>query len=151
MPRAARLELMEAALQASIASGKLPLAPTIDLDAIVPEKMANGSYRPVVLMHGLGDAGNSAGMQSLAQSIMKKYPGSYAVAVNVASECRPVPSLGGAHASHGGDDENDANFLPTRRPFYCSSLIVQTDWHPSSRRCGTRSLISRRWSKLTRS
>jgi hypothetical protein len=37
------------------------------------------TYRPVVLMHGLGDAGSNPGMQSLAQSVMTKYPGSYAV------------------------------------------------------------------------
>ena len=37
------------------------------------------TYRPVVLMHGLGDAGSNPGMQSLAQSVMAKYPGSYAV------------------------------------------------------------------------
>ena len=42
------------------------------------------SYRPVVLMHGLGDAGSNPGMQSLAQSVMTKYPGIYATAVDVA-------------------------------------------------------------------
>jgi palmitoyl-protein thioesterase len=36
-------------------------------------------------MHGLGDAGSNAGMQSLAASVMKAYPGAYATAVNVAN------------------------------------------------------------------
>ena len=30
---------------------------------------------PTVLMHGLGDAGSNAGMQSLAQSVEKAHPG----------------------------------------------------------------------------
>jgi hypothetical protein len=49
-----------------------------------PSAEPRTTYRPVVLMHGLGDAGSNPGMQSLAQSIMTKYPGSYAVAVDVA-------------------------------------------------------------------
>lgn len=44
---------------------------------------ASATYRPVVLMHGLGDAGSNAGMQSLAQNISNTYPGLYAVAVDV--------------------------------------------------------------------
>lgn len=40
---------------------------------------------PTVLMHGLGDAGSNAGMQSLAASVEKAHPGAYAVAVNVAN------------------------------------------------------------------
>lgn len=38
---------------------------------------------PCVLMHGLGDAGSNPGMQSLAASISKAFPGKYAVAVDV--------------------------------------------------------------------
>eukprot|EP00301_Raphidiophrys_heterophryoidea_P023813 c7545_g1_i1.p1 GENE.c7545_g1_i1~~c7545_g1_i1.p1 ORF type:complete len:401 (-),score=100.41 c7545_g1_i1:111-1280(-) len=41
-------------------------------------------YIPVVFMHGLGDSGHNKGMQSLAQSVMTTYPGSYAVSVDVA-------------------------------------------------------------------
>jgi len=42
------------------------------------------NYRPVVLMHGLGDSGANPGMQSLAQSVSAKYPGMYATAIQVA-------------------------------------------------------------------
>lgn len=59
--------------------GKAPV-----VGAPAPAAMPRASYRPVVLMHGLGDAGSNPGMQSLAQSIMTKYPGSYATAVDVA-------------------------------------------------------------------
>ena len=45
----------------------------------------SASTTPVVLMHGLGDAGSNAGMASLAQSVETAYPGAYAVAVNVAN------------------------------------------------------------------
>eukprot|EP00475_Leptophrys_vorax_P031754 TRINITY_DN482_c0_g1_i1.p1 TRINITY_DN482_c0_g1~~TRINITY_DN482_c0_g1_i1.p1 ORF type:complete len:290 (-),score=81.46 TRINITY_DN482_c0_g1_i1:50-919(-) len=45
---------------------------------------AADSYLPVVLMHGLGDAGTNSGMQSLAKSISTKYPGLYSTAVSVA-------------------------------------------------------------------
>lgn len=38
--------------------------------ALDPEPFA--TIRPVVLMHGLGDAGSNPGMQSLAKSIMAK-------------------------------------------------------------------------------
>lgn len=61
------------------------LAPTIDLSRITVRGSQGASYTPTVLMHGLGDAGSNAGMQSLAQSIEKAYPGAYAVAVNVAN------------------------------------------------------------------
>ena len=53
-----------------VSSPSAPLAPAAD-------------YVPVVLMHGLGDAGSNAGMQSLAQSISAAYPGLYSVAVDV--------------------------------------------------------------------
>jgi hypothetical protein len=43
------------------------------------------SPAPTVLMHGLGDAGSNAGMQSLAQSVVAAHPGAYAVAVDVAN------------------------------------------------------------------
>jgi len=56
----------------------------VDVDSVVPA-VGNTTITPVVLMHGLGDAGSNPGMQSLAQSIMAKYPGSYAVAVDVAN------------------------------------------------------------------
>jgi len=46
---------------------------------------AADDYIPVVFMHGLGDSGSNKGMQSLAQSVMDTYPGSYSVAVNVAN------------------------------------------------------------------
>ncbi len=49
-----------------------------------PTEAPRTTYKPVVLMHGLGDAGSNPGMQSLAQSVMAKYPGLYAVAVDVA-------------------------------------------------------------------
>jgi hypothetical protein len=82
----------------------VPHAPLLDLDLVAEgvSAGANRTYRPVVLMHGLGDAGSNAGMQSLAQSVMKAYPGSYAVAVNVAgacarkSSCRRDPGHAGA-------------------------------------------------------
>jgi len=44
----------------------------------------SANYIPVVLMHGIGDAGHNPGMQSLAQSISNFYPGLYSVAVDVA-------------------------------------------------------------------
>jgi palmitoyl-protein thioesterase len=36
-------------------------------------------------MHGLGDAGSNAGMQSLAATVRAAHPGAYAVAVDVAN------------------------------------------------------------------
>ena len=65
------------------------LAPTLNFSAALAAQSAGhvrgGSYTPTVLMHGLGDAGSNAGMQSLAQSVMSAYNGSYAAAVNVAN------------------------------------------------------------------
>jgi len=46
--------------------------------------LAATNYVPTVLMHGLGDSGSNAGMKSLAQTISAKYPGAYAVSVDVA-------------------------------------------------------------------
>ena len=60
------------------------VAPTVDL-ASITVRGAPGVYTPTVLMHGLGDAGSNAGMQSLAQSVETAYPGAYATAVNVAN------------------------------------------------------------------
>ena len=48
------------------------------------QQPTTASYRPVVLMHGLGDAGSNPGMQSLAQSVRDAYPGIHAVSVDVA-------------------------------------------------------------------
>jgi hypothetical protein len=89
-PSAAELVKIRSLLEdAVIKSRVVPHAPLLDLDLVAEgvSAGANRTYRPVVLMHGLGDAGSNAGMQSLAQSVMKAYPGSYAVAVNVAGAC----------------------------------------------------------------
>ena len=62
------------------------MAPTLNLSLITPRAAAPAaSYTPTVLMHGLGDAGSNAGMQSLAQSVETAYPGAYATAVDVAN------------------------------------------------------------------
>lgn len=74
----------------SLASPLSPLfiAPTVNFttklggeDGVVA---GGASYVPVVLMHGLGDAGSNPGMQSLAASISAAYPGLYSIAVDVA-------------------------------------------------------------------
>lgn len=39
----------------------------------------DANYVPVVLMHGLGDAGDNPGMRSLANSVKETYPGIYSV------------------------------------------------------------------------
>ena len=49
-----------------------------------PVENPRNSYRPVVLMHGLMDSGSNPGMQSLAASVKARYPGIFAVAVDVA-------------------------------------------------------------------
>jgi len=63
------------------------LAPTLDPSktTIRGSPSQATSYTPTVLMHGLGDAGSNAGMQSLAKTVETAYPGAYAVAVNVAN------------------------------------------------------------------
>lgn len=58
-------------------------APVVNISAVSVRDTA--PITPVVLMHGLGDAGSNPGMQSLATSIMAAYPGSYATAVDVAN------------------------------------------------------------------
>lgn len=80
-PPAAALAQLE-----SLLAQTLPrrLAPTVDLSRIAVRAPA-ANYTPTVLMHGLGDAGSNAGMQSLAQSVMTAHPGAYATAVNVAN------------------------------------------------------------------
>lgn len=66
------------------ASGSRFIARPLDLSTTPVLGATASNYTPTVLMHGLGDAGHNAGMQSLAQSVMTAYPGSYAVAVDVA-------------------------------------------------------------------
>jgi palmitoyl-protein thioesterase len=59
----------------------------VDVAAVTRRTRAPGAPAPAptVLMHGLGDAGSNAGMQSLAQSVMAAHAGAYAVAVDVAN------------------------------------------------------------------
>ncbi len=59
------------------AAGETYTARPIDLSSIrVRARAANSAApAPTVLMHGLGDAGSNAGMQSLAQSVEKAHPG----------------------------------------------------------------------------
>ena len=59
------------------------LAPTLDLSHMT-RRLSSSNCSPTVLMHGLGDAGSNAGMQSLAASVMAAYPAAYASAVDVA-------------------------------------------------------------------
>lgn len=59
-------------------------APVLDLTLTPRFGDSFPDCTPTVLVHGLGDAGHNAGMQSLAQSIMTAYPGCYATAVDVA-------------------------------------------------------------------
>ena len=51
------------------------VAPTVNVSSITRRGRLGGTYTPTVLMHGLGDAGSNAGMQSLAQSVETAYPG----------------------------------------------------------------------------
>jgi len=44
----------------------------------------SANQTPVVMMHGLGDAGSNPGMQSLAATVSNAYPGKVSVAVDVA-------------------------------------------------------------------
>jgi len=49
-------------------SGNPFTAPMVDLGLIMPDAVS-ADNTPVVLMHGLGDAGDNPGMQSLAKSV----------------------------------------------------------------------------------
>ena len=59
------------------AAGDKYSARPVDLASIRVRARAPGAAgpAPTVLMHGLGDAGSNAGMQSLAQSVEKAHPG----------------------------------------------------------------------------
>jgi pimeloyl-ACP methyl ester carboxylesterase len=46
--------------------------------------IVRATFRPVVLMHGLGDSGNSTQMRGLVASIESAYPGIYVVSASVA-------------------------------------------------------------------
>lgn len=63
-------------------ASRFPQAPVVQ--PLREARATDGAKVPVVLMHGLGDAGSNPGMQSLATSISAAYPGTYAVAVDVA-------------------------------------------------------------------
>jgi triacylglycerol esterase/lipase EstA (alpha/beta hydrolase family) len=78
---------LEALAAVVAAAGDRYSARPVDLSTIVVRPRAVGAAgpAPTVLMHGLGDAGSNAGMQSLASSVMKAHPGAYAVAVDVAN------------------------------------------------------------------
>ena len=68
------------------------LMPTL---AILADKPADGKFDdavPVVFMHGMGDAGNNPGMQSLCATASDKYPGLYVVCANVANGLSSVTS-----------------------------------------------------------
>lgn len=56
-------------IEAFLASAANPFsAPTVDVSAVEADTAAYDNT-PVVLMHGLGDAGDNPGMQSLAKSV----------------------------------------------------------------------------------
>jgi triacylglycerol esterase/lipase EstA (alpha/beta hydrolase family) len=78
---------LEALAAIVAAAGDRYSARPIDLNSVSvrPRVAGAAAPAPTVLMHGLGDAGSNAGMQSLAASVMKAHPGSYAVAVDVAN------------------------------------------------------------------
>lgn len=71
-------QFVRSAIEDALARGAFPLAPVIA--PLASPLVADASNNtPVVLMHGLGDAGSNPGMQSLAQTISAAYPGTYAV------------------------------------------------------------------------
>lgn len=74
------------AFEALVADESVGKPPVVHTEAPLDNVVVDGAetITPVVLMHGLGDSGSNPGMQSLAKSIMTKYPGSYATAVDVA-------------------------------------------------------------------
>ena len=78
---------LEALSRIIAAAGDKYSAKPLKLNSITvrPRIAGSAAPAPTVLMHGLGDAGSNAGMQSLAQSVMTAHPGAYAVAVDVAN------------------------------------------------------------------
>lgn len=71
-----------ASLDALLAASAKYHAPVLSAHAM--RFIAANATRPVVLMHGLGDAASNAGMQSLVTSVETAYPGKYAMAAPVA-------------------------------------------------------------------
>eukprot|EP00298_Acanthocystis_sp_HF-20_P014076 c20626_g1_i1.p1 GENE.c20626_g1_i1~~c20626_g1_i1.p1 ORF type:complete len:391 (+),score=151.52 c20626_g1_i1:24-1196(+) len=65
-----------------VATRMLPMQKTGNTKRVASPE--SNDYLPVVLMHGIGDAGHNAGMQDLAKSISENFPGLYSVAVDVA-------------------------------------------------------------------
>jgi pimeloyl-ACP methyl ester carboxylesterase len=79
-----------ASVLASLSRTQRYHAPVLDVAAVTKLAASLGltgggsNCTPTVLMHGLGDAGSNAGMQSLAKTITAANPSCYAVAVDVA-------------------------------------------------------------------
>ena len=82
-PPASAAALRELSLLASATAARRA-APVLDVARVTRRLGGGAAPVPTALMHGLGDAGTNAGMQSLAASIPAAWPGAYAVAVSVA-------------------------------------------------------------------
>lgn len=52
-------------------------APMIELVSEPALKATEQSYRPAVIVHGMGDSGTNAGMKSICATVPKKYPGAF--------------------------------------------------------------------------
>eukprot|EP01048_Picozoa_sp_COSAG05_P025522 COSAG05_NODE_6529_length_943_cov_0.727488_1_plen_139_part_10 len=61
----------------------LGLAPIVGLEGNASRRQ--GSFVPVVFLHGMGDSGKNSGMKSLCKTASDKYPGMHSVCSNVAN------------------------------------------------------------------
>ncbi|KAA0163410.1 hypothetical protein FNF31_00587 [Cafeteria roenbergensis] len=66
---------------------KLPtvVQPRAQTERVPLLQARRSNFTPVVLMHGLGDAGSNPGMEQLARTVSDAYPGKVSLAVNVSN------------------------------------------------------------------
>ena len=67
----------EAQLVENTRVGWAPVIEPVGGPALSAAETGNETYRPAVIVHGMGDSGTNAGMKSICATVPAKYPGAF--------------------------------------------------------------------------
>ena len=91
---------------------------------LIPAPVKNGSPRPLVVWHGLGDTADSEGMATLKRDIERMYPGIFVLSVKVPGE----GSLGDERKAGFVSSPLEATIVSTARVNRLTFLFRNVQW-----------------------
>jgi palmitoyl-protein thioesterase len=82
--------LSDAEQQQAVENTRILWAPVIESISEPIHAEEGSSYRPSVIVHGMGDAGTNPGMESICKTVRDKYPGAFVLCSTTADSAKSI-------------------------------------------------------------